>query len=157
MDSQILKNAIRKALTKTVPFILEDAIQYLDNHHSKLKQRKKKPKVPRRTESVKEYVYDATIPYFDESSEPEESYDCPSGVSGETPEEPYDCPPASWEDIGVWNEAPEEPQSSTVDAFRLEDIVSSSPTPLSGAPAELLNFVEPCDQSFSDSLYEEMD
>lgn len=143
MDSQILKNALRKALTKNLPFILEDAIQYLDNHHSKLKQRKKKSKVPRRTESVKEYVDAATIPYFDESSEPEE---------------PYDCPPASWEDIGVWNEAPEEPKSSIVDEFRLEDVASSSsPTPLSGSPAELLNFVKPCDQSFSDSLYEEMD
>jgi hypothetical protein len=123
-SNQILKIAIQKALAKNLPLILEDAVQYLENHQLQLKRRKKIQKTSRRTESIKDHDV-ATIPYFDELSEPEEQ---------------YDCPPATWEDIGVWDEAT--PKSDMADVFRLEDVASSNPI---------------VDQGFNDSLYEQLD
>ena len=40
----VLKTAIQKALTKNLPQILDDAVQYLENHDIQVKQRKKRSK-----------------------------------------------------------------------------------------------------------------
>ena len=138
MDLSILKDALREALSKNISFVADDAVQYLDTHYSTLKYKTKKTKKISQRPEAREFSF----PSLDE--EPFLPSQEGMGVWEGRSEEPFDCPPATWEDIGVWDEEPEEAPVDESDALRLEEALPSCPSTID-------------DQSFADSLYEDMD
>ena len=137
----VLKTTIQKSLNKNLPLILEDVVQYLENHNFQVKRRKKPlQKKPESTQQIKEKYsphqdnkiesFDATIPYFNESGS-QEKYECLSTIpyfneSGDYKStQEYDCPPESWEDVGFgYSLSSPKPE---MDKSRLEDATSSNP------------------------------
>lgn len=120
----VLKTAIQKSLSKNLPQILEDAVQYLENHNFQRRKSLQKKTQSSNSKQIKENPthqnaflnqsdekIESTIPYFNESDET--GYDCPPTIpyfyfnesyDYKSATQEYDCPPESWEDIGCGEE-----------------------------------------------------